>query len=101
GCRARSVVDHGILTETAARSQTVEADATGSLSSTPRSLRQVDLDLSLEDDVQTVGRTAFRQDQLLRLAQDELRRREHRIEIGGAQALEDDGSCQDRPIVIE
>src|SRR2546426_8699261 len=66
-----------------------------------RSLRQEDLDLSLEDHVEAVGRAALGQDQVLRLARQELGRRQHRIQIGSGQALEDHRAGQDRAIAIE
>src|SRR5204862_291381 len=57
--RARLIVDHAVLAETASRAQAVEADATGPMGAAARSLRQEDLHLALEDHVEAVGRAAL------------------------------------------
>ncbi|OLB37039.1 MAG: hypothetical protein AUI04_17435 [Candidatus Rokubacteria bacterium 13_2_20CM_2_64_8] len=66
--RARLIVDHAVLAETASRAQAVEADATGPMGAAARSLRQEDLDLALEDHVEAVGRAALKTTEPARIA---------------------------------
>src|SRR5262249_26955392 len=87
---ARLIVERAVLAEAPPRPQTIEADAARTPDSADAALREEDLDLALEPDVDAIAWRAFGQDHLSRRRVDRLRHVENELEIPRSEPLEHD-----------